>query len=98
MKADGGPLHPGEWVNDGDYNASAPDGTVVPPGGRIVVPGISVRAWFAGLAMQGLMTGVQQEWDYHAGEWRTPESKKAAAFRAQCAWEQADAMIEEMSK
>lgn len=50
---DGGPVFPTEWRNDGDRNASAPDGEVVPPGGSVMLPGMSLRAWLAGQALIG---------------------------------------------
>ena len=38
-----GPVHPTPWTNDGDLNVHAPNGMVVPPGGTVMLEGITVR-------------------------------------------------------
>jgi hypothetical protein len=49
------PIHPCGFVNESDRNASAPDGTVVAPGGLHAMTGMTLREYYAGLAMQGLL-------------------------------------------
>jgi hypothetical protein len=52
---DGGPAFPCIWGNDGDQNAMAPDGSVVPPGHATTIPGMSLRDYFAAKAMLGYL-------------------------------------------
>lgn len=49
---DGGPAFPCAWENDGDMNATAPNGRVVPPGGTEIMQGMTLRDYFAAKAMQ----------------------------------------------
>lgn len=49
---DGGPAFPAAWVNDGDQNNSAPDGTVCPPGWTHHMQGMTLRDYFAAAALQ----------------------------------------------
>ncbi|WP_447361574.1 hypothetical protein ACSC95_06005 [Burkholderia vietnamiensis] len=52
---DGGPAFPATWVNDSDLNAIAPNGQVCPPFSSIPLPGMSLRDYFAGKALIGLL-------------------------------------------
>jgi len=52
---DGGPVFPCTWVNDSDVNATAPNGEVVPPGGKVYLNGTSLRDYFAAKALQGIL-------------------------------------------
>ena len=52
MINDAGPAFPATWTNDSDGNATAPDGSIVPPGHTIALQGMSLRDWYAGLAME----------------------------------------------
>lgn len=52
---DGGPAFPGPWTNEGDLNATAPDGQVVPPNGTAQLPGMSFRDYVATKALQTLL-------------------------------------------
>lgn len=46
---------PGEWTNTGDGNATAPTGEVIPPRFSVEMPGVTIRQYFAGLAMQAIV-------------------------------------------
>jgi len=52
----GGPAFPGTTVNDTDVNLTDPWGTLLPPQGQATYSGMSLRAHFAGLAMQAALT------------------------------------------
>lgn len=52
---DGGVAHPTIWVNGDDTYQSAPDGQLAGPGESVYLRGMSLRDWFAGNAMQGLI-------------------------------------------
>ena len=51
-----GPVHPTPWTNDGDMHAYAPNGQAVPPGGTVMLEGMTVRDEFASRALIGLLT------------------------------------------
>lgn len=48
------PAFPGQWRNDGDINCGSPDGQIVPPGGVAHMTGVTLRQWYAGMALQGI--------------------------------------------
>lgn len=52
----GGPAFPTMFRNDGDLNVSAPDGAVVPPAGEYQLLGMSLRDYFAGQALIGMLS------------------------------------------
>ncbi|UQP01363.1 hypothetical protein L0Z36_05365 [Burkholderia multivorans] len=52
---DGGPAFPATWANDSDLNAIAPNGQVCPPFSSIPLPGMSLRDYFAGQALNGAL-------------------------------------------
>lgn len=86
---DGGPAFPGSHnvkyehsVQDaGDKVVVALDGAEV----RCTDSGLSIRDWFAGQAMAGLLANSSLEW---------PEGKDAVVIAAKQAYWAADAMIE----
>jgi hypothetical protein len=85
MKADnGGPAFPCKWVNDGDANMTAPDGQVCPPGYEIQLSGMSLRDYFAALALEGNLAACDREITPH--------------LCAKFCYEIADAMLAERSK
>ena len=49
------PAFPTVWKNTGDSNAIGPGGEVVPPGRVELVPGMSLRDYFAAKALAGLL-------------------------------------------
>jgi hypothetical protein len=51
----GGPAFPCAWENDGDMNATAPNGHVVPPGCTELMHGMTMRDYFAAKALMGLL-------------------------------------------
>jgi hypothetical protein len=60
----GGPAFPTEWTNTGDQNRTAPNGVVVAPGETVQLHGMSLRDWFAGQAMQGLIADTEYPLDH----------------------------------
>lgn len=54
---DGGPAFPTRWRNEGDRNATAPDGQIVPPGYEVDMPGMSLRDYLAAAALTGWLAG-----------------------------------------
>lgn len=78
------PVYPEVFRNDGDLNVSGPQGEVVPPGGSVQVPGMTLRQYYAGLAMQGML--ADNTWGGHL---------QACAKDAVAA---ADALIAELEK
>lgn len=60
--------------------------------------GMTLRQWYAGMALQGLMNGHVLEWDYLAGYSRTPSLQDSAKATADAAFLYADAMIAEGEK
>jgi hypothetical protein len=60
----GGPAFPVKFINDGDMNETAPDGTVVAPGFSAQMSGMTLRDYFAAKAMQVLFTRMES--DVHA--------------------------------
>lgn len=91
-KNDGGPAFPGLWRNASDRVATSPNGEVVPPWDSVHLPGMSLRDYFAGLAMQGSLAS------YPATS-RHPASRDGGAAReAEFAYAMADAMIEARKK
>lgn len=75
----GGPAFPSIFINDGDRNVTAPDGQLVPPGGRVHMMGATVRDLFAGQALEGLC----------ARNWSLPHPPQVADM----AYGLADAML-----
>lgn len=49
----GGPAFPSAFTNDGDRNTTAPDGSIVPPGFTVPMQGMTLRQWYAGMALAG---------------------------------------------
>lgn len=85
----GGPVHPCKWRNEGDTNAIAPDGQVVPPEASVNLTGISMRDHFAGQALKGMLSAsreftIEAEGNREANTW---------VDFAKCAYEAADAML-----
>jgi hypothetical protein len=60
---DGEPAFPGPWKNDGDGNARAPDGQLVPPDWTVHMQGMTLRDYFAAKAMQALINPKGQDFD-----------------------------------
>ncbi len=90
---DGGPAFPGPFEHMSDVVQFAPDGQLVPPGDRVYMTGMSLRDWFAGMAMQGQMSmkGVHVD-----GE---PLSiPKHATLLASTSYAMADAMLAARAK
>jgi hypothetical protein len=54
------PAYPTPWHNDGDLNASAPNGEVVPPQGTILLYGVSLREHFAAMALNSVALDLDQ--------------------------------------
>lgn len=55
-KKDGGPAFPATWKNPDDENAEfGPDGQLVPPGDTHQITGMTLRQWYAGQAMIGVL-------------------------------------------
>jgi hypothetical protein len=82
---DGGPAFPAQWVNQGDMNSSAPDGSVVPPGGIAFMVGMSLRDYFAAQVLSAASARLLLMNSY-----LTPEE---AAVCAQRTYMLADAML-----
>lgn len=82
----GGPAFPATTHNDGDMNVQDEFGSLLPPDWRQTYPGMTLRDWFAGRAMQGLLAA----WGHHDVE----------DFReiASDAYNVADAMLVERAK
>jgi hypothetical protein len=80
------PAFPASWTNDGDRNATAPDGQVVPPAWTHHMTGMTLRDYFAGQVMAGLATSKGEA-----------NGMTFAEF-AQAAYMAADAMLEERAK
>jgi hypothetical protein len=79
---EGGQAFPGPWTNDGDMNASAPDGQVVAPGYTVQMSGMSLRDYFAAAALQGWLASMPAD------------AKPDDMNSARRAYEFADAMLE----
>ncbi len=82
---DGGPAFPFEWRNTGDYNASAPNGEVVPPCRYVNLPGMTLRDYFAAAALQGILANQVDEIG-------------TGSDMANLAYQMADIMLAERSK
>lgn len=85
-KNTGGPAFPCMWENNGERNALAPNGEVVPPGASIMLPGMTLRDYFAAKAMESDLI-------YQGLEGRDDLQHVAAM-----AYEMADAMLKEREK
>lgn len=62
---DGGPAFPATTHNDNCANAQDEFGSLLPPGGRLSYPGMSLRDYLAAKAMQGDLSS----WPGDAGSW-----------------------------
>jgi hypothetical protein len=98
---DGGPAFPSMWENDGDQNIMAPDGSVVPPGHAIAIPGMSLRDYFAAQALAGItaamsahiIDGAQEEADTLPSKEASTNLRKAFENLSLFAYGFADAML-----
>lgn len=88
MSTDRRPVFPTEFTNDGDRNVTAPDGQLVPPGGMVLVQGMTLRQHYAGLAMQGYLGSMQTCPEHGPIE----PTEYARAIARDC-WIMADALI-----
>jgi hypothetical protein len=82
----GGPAFPTVFRNTGDLNTSAPDGEVVPPGGEVVLLGMSLRDYFAAHVLPAVYTHAMVV---------GCESQETIVAEA---YELADSMLEERAK
>lgn len=90
---DGGPAFPEPWTNDGDRNATAPDGQLVPPQCTVHMRGMSLRDYFAAKALSAL--------NYHnilEAAMTAEECDLAITNCAALAYRLADAMLEARRK
>jgi hypothetical protein len=84
---DGGPAFPEPWTNDGDRNATAPDGQLVPPQSTVHMRGMSLRDYFAAHSLPLIVMWAPLKND--------PESVSEGATLA---YQFADAMLEARRK
>lgn len=94
LHTDGGPAFPTPWTNDGDLNATAPDGQVVAPGGTVRLLGMSKRDAFAlqvlPTVMQNFWKGLDEKKYDCPDDWRDGVSRDAVL--------QADALLRALSE
>ncbi len=57
------PFFPTAVTNDGDHNILAPNGVTPAPGESVSIPGATLRDWFAGQALAGMLAGYFQDID-----------------------------------
>lgn len=57
----GGPAFPCTTVNDSDVNLTDPFGTLLPPGSQTPYPGMSLRDYFAAIALPECMRLLASE-------------------------------------
>lgn len=78
------PLFPTPWTNDSDRLAHSPTGEVVPPGHTVMVPGATLRDYFAAKAMSACITACAHD---NRGDLSYCE------YVARVSYEMADAML-----
>lgn len=88
MKTDKRPVFPTEFINEGDRNITSPDGQLVPPGGLVTMPGMTLRQLYAANAMQGYLASMQTCPEHGPIE----PTEYARAIARDC-WIMADALI-----
>jgi hypothetical protein len=84
------PLYPTPWTNDGDMLAHSPTGEVVPPGHTVMVPGATLRDYFAAKAIDPVMRLIADGKHQPSIDQRRLSSE---AFIAVSAYRIADAML-----
>jgi hypothetical protein len=88
---DGGPAFPTPFSNQGDLNVCAPTGEVVPPGGWLPLPGMTLRDYFAAQAMNGIVA-IEYSRSWNGGPTISDEQLALRCYIL------ADAMLAERSR
>jgi hypothetical protein len=92
MNTDGGPAFPGPWHNDGDGNATAPDGQLCSPGCTVHMLGMTLRDYFAAKAMTDVMADWRAARSESIGDDFRSFEEDANAMAIDC-YVMADAML-----